>query len=661
MKEKTSQVHTLRKSLIRKSARRRPTERAGARRVVIVGLPNSGKSQLFNDLTGGHELVANYPLTTMEVKSRECVIDGEPFEIVDTPGLRGLYMQSDEERAARACILSGAAGLLVQCIDANRLKESLLLTADLVDLNVPIVLVLTAVGESTHRGIRIDAAGLSAFLGVPVAASEAPGKGIDDVRRALLSARIPSRSPDLGPVLETAVRGIQRLLPPERRCSRAIALLLLEGDPTLAGADLEAMTEGVERIRSGLTGKAPRMLGAMKSQWVDDIAERVSAKAGVGRPGFSETFARLCRHPVLGLPILGLFLCVIYLMVVYVAGNLSLLLTMTITDPVVSTVGRLLPDGFFKDLFIGPHGLLTLGLFNSLTTVLPILSVFFLVFGTLEDVGYLPNLAVLTRRVSEKIGLTGNAIIPLVLGFGCKTMATMTARTLASRKEKVIVITLIAFAVPCSAQMGLSIAILGQHGLRYFVVAFACLAAAEVVAGLLLNRLIPEDIHGRFMQELPPIRAPRPYAVLRKTGYRLVWFLREAIPIFLVASLAMFAIDKLGVLAALKQALRPVITGLFGLPMDMLDALLLTLARSEAAAGLIYTMARDGILTGTQSIIAIVLLTTFAQCFANIAAMFKEVGVRTAIIIVISIYAASFLFTGAVHGFLMLAGGVLRL
>ena len=131
----------------------------------------------------------------------------------------------------------------------------------------------------------------------------------------------------------------------------------------------------------------------------------------------------------------------------------------------------------------GPHGLLTLGLFNSLTTVLPILSVFFLVFGLLEDIGYLPNLAILTRRVAEKIGITGNAIIPLVLGFGCKTMATMTARNLQSRKEKIIVIALIAFAIPCSAQMGLSIAILGQHGLALFCRCLRIPRLAEVGVG----------------------------------------------------------------------------------------------------------------------------------------------------------------------------------
>jgi ferrous iron transport protein B len=237
----------------------------------------------------------------------------------------------------------------------------------------------------------------------------------------------------------------------------------------------------------------------------------------------------------------------------------------------------------------------------------------------------------------------------------------MTARSLQSRREKVIVVALIAFAIPCSAQMGLAIAILGQHGVGYFAAAFAFLAAAELGAGLVLNRLLPREEGGQFIQELPPIRLPRPSAVARKTAFRLLWFLREAIPIFLVAALAMFLIDTVGLLPLLKRLLHPFMTRWLGLPVDMVDALLLTLARSEAAAGVVLKMSRDGILNGAQSVVAVVLLTTFAQCFANIAAMFKEIGAKAAIITVACIYLLAFVYTGVVHEFLSLAARVARI
>ncbi len=645
-----------------------------ARLIDIVGLPNSGKSQLFNSLTGAYDIVSNYPQTTVEVPRHGVEADGEVWEYADTPGLHGLYIQSEEELAVRALLYAEPPDVIVQCVDANRFRESLLLTADLLSLGTPLVLVLTAVGETAQRGIHLDVAALSRLLGVPVVSSPAPGAGIAELKRVLrgrLEAPVPpSFDVEVDAAVDHAVQIIDSLRPGKARFPRASALLLLENDPsfrdfltsTLGPLD-PARAAGLESLKLHLLGRAPVMIEEKRALWVDGIARQVSTTGALPprRAGFSETFARLCRHPLYGLPILAFFLGIIYVMVVYVAGALSLLLTTTVTDPVVRGVGRLLPPGIWRDLLIGPHGLLTLGLFNSLTTVLPILAVFFFVFGMLEDIGYLPNLAILTRRVLSKIGITGNAVIPLVLGFGCKTMATMTTRTLKSRKEKLIAVALIAFAIPCSAQMGISIAILGHHGLKYFIAAFGLLAVAEVAAGLLLNRFIPDDTQSDFIQELPPIRIPSLAAVARKTGYRLVWFLREAIPIFLIAALAMFLIDLVGLLGVLKHALSPLITGWLGLPIDMVDALLLTLARSEAAAGLILRMSQSGALNGAQSIVAVILVTMFAQCFANIAAMFKEVGARASLVIVGSIYVLSFLYTAGVHELLVLTSGVLKL
>ena len=626
-------------------------------RIAVVGLPNSGKSQLCNSLTGTYALVSNYPQTTVAVAAHRISVDGHEWEVTDTPGLHGLFIQSEEEMVVRTLLFEQPPDILVQCVDAHRFRESLLLTADLTGLGIPLVLVVTAIGESVRRGLSIDTASLGRHLGLTVIASPRPGAGVTELRRALLGGIPAPRPLDFGGPLEAAIRATQELVPPTAAFARASAVLLLENDSSFVGTAVNGHAALLEEIRAGLAGTAPRLIAERRNRWVDGIAGSVTVTSG-GRaaPRFSETFARLCRHPLYGLPILAFFLGLIYVMVVYVAGALSLFLTVTITDPVVRLVGTLLPTGFWKDLLIGPHGLLTLGLFNSLTTVLPILSVFFMVFGLLEDVGYLPNLAILTRRVSAKLGITGNAVIPLVLGFGCKTMATMTARTIQSRKEKLIVIALIAFAIPCSAQMGLSIAILGAHGVRYFVAAFGLLAVAEVIAGLLLNRFLPSDGESQFIQELPPIRVPRVGAVARKTGYRLLWFLKEAIPIFLVAAAAMFAIDQLGLLALLKTALKPFVTGWLGLPLDMVDALLLTFARSEAAAGLILKMSHAGVLNGVQSIIAVVLITTFAQCFANIAAMFRELRARAALLIMLSIYAASFLYTGAVRALLGAVG-----
>jgi len=663
-------VPRLRMNRNRNYSHRYRLQPSAVKRICIVGLPNSGKTQLCNSLTGAYALVSNYPQTTVEITTYRCTVDGEDWEVTDTPGLHGLYIQSEEEMVVRARLFTNAADVLVQCVDANRFRESLLLSADLLGLGLPLILVLTAVGESARHGRTIETRALARIVGAPVVSSPRPGAGIPELRRLLRGApsapHPPVFGPDLDDAIEHASTGIAPFLPAGFHAGRAAALLLLENDPSFgemlsSDADRDQLRAPVlDAMRRHLPGMTSLVVGERRARWVDDVSDQVATRdAKPRRQRFSETFASMCRHPIYGLPILAFFLALIYVMVVQVAGALSLFLTTSLTDPLVAYVGRLMPNGFWKDMIIGPHGLLTLGLFNSLTTVLPILAVFFMVFGLLEDIGYLPNLAILTRRIAGHLGITGNAVIPLVLGFGCKTMATMTARNLSSRKEKLIVVSLIAFAIPCSAQMGLSIAILGQHGVRYFLLAFGFLGIIELAAGLILNRVIPGDTKSDFIQELPPIRLPHVGAVARKTGYRLLWFLKEAIPIFLIAALAMFAIEKLGILALLKKALEPFMTQWLGLPLDMVDALLLTLARSEAAAGMILRMARAGELSGLQSVVAVVLLTTFAQCFANIAAMFKEVGARAAIIMVVSIYCASLVYTGAVHAVLTLAGGAL--
>jgi ferrous iron transport protein B len=244
-------------------------------------------------------------------------------------------------------------------------------------------------------------------------------------------------------------------------------------------------------------------------------------------------------------------------------------------------------------------------------------------------------------------------VLSLVLGFGCKTMATLTVRGIPSRKERLITVYLIAFAIPCSAQLAISMAILGRVGLPAFLIAFATLALVEIAAGWVLNRLLPEDEHGDFIQELPPIRVPNLGAVLRKTGFRLYWFLKEALPIFLMAALALFLVDKSGLLGIFQKGLKPVVVNWLGLPLNMIEVLILTMARHEAAAGLIYSLVNQGALNYIQSIVAVTITIMFVPCFANIVAMCRQVGLRAGILITLAINLSSFILAGALNWLLV--------
>ena len=628
------------------------------KRIAIIGLPNTGKSQIFNNLTGEYTIVANYPLTTVEIKRTECRIGNQLYEVIDTPGLHCLYIHSEEELVVRDMIFSEKPDVIIQCIDANRLKQSLTLTADLLELGIPMVISLNAIDETTRKGIWIDSSGLSRLLGVPVVESMAmQGRGTEELKHAVGKARSGKWSVQYGEIIENGISAIESELPEDVDYRRKVAVLMLLNDPFLSDylenaygdEKIAQLRKQVNHVRRQFRGNLGRVINDRRSKWVNDTAEKVVRKQKISPGGISHVFAHSSRHPVLGLPILGFFLIATYLLVVHVAGFLEEHLSETIVDPTVGYISNLVRSAFWNDFLVGHYGILTLGLFNAICTVLPILFAFFLMFGFLEDIGYVPNLCVLTKRIFEKIGLTGRAVMPLVLAFGCKTMATLVTRGLASRKEKFIAVYLIAFAIPCSAQLAIDMGILGRVGFIAFLIAYGALAFVEIAAGAILNKMIKGEERSFFLQELPAIRAPNPKAIAIKTYYRLRWFLKEALPIFIIAAAALFIFDKTGILGLIKKLLSPVVVGWLSLPIDIVDALILSFARHEAAAGLLLNMVDQGALDYVQCIVAVVITTMFVPCFANIVAMCKEMGVRTGIAIAAAINISSFILAGILN------------
>jgi len=634
------------------------------RKIAIVGLPNTGKSQVFNNLTGEYALVANYPLTTVETKRARCGIDGETYEVIDTPGLHCLYIHSEEELIVRDLIFSEKPDLIVQCIDANRLKQSLTLTADLLELQIPLVISLNAIDETARKGIWIDSEGLSRLLSIPVVESVAvDGIGTDELKAAITRARTGKIALRYGDIVEDGISTIASVLPQDIGFERKAAVLLLLNDRFLVEriradygqAKADQLTEQVNKIRRQFRANLARVLNDKRSGWIDQTVDKVTRKQKIQPGRFSEAFGRLCRHPVFGVPILLAVVCVVFLLVVNVANAIAGWMDAALWVPVESRINEFVPSGFWHDFLIGDYGILSLGLANAFLTILPILTVFFFAFNILEDIGYMPNLCVLTKRLFEKIGLRGSAIMSIMLAFGCKTMATLTTKNLGSRKEKYISVYLIAFALPCAAQMALNMSILGRLGIGAFVIVFAVLSSVWISVGLILNRLLTDDNKSAFLQELPAIRLPNPKAVIVKTYYRLLWFIKEAVPVFIYAAVILFVVDKVGILDGTKNILKPVVNGMLGLPLQMVDALILTMARHEAAAGMIIKLVEKGQLNYVQCIVSVVITTMFVPCFANIMAMIKELGTTRAVIGVIIINCTAVFVAAVVNWVLVFA------
>jgi len=303
---------------------------------------------------------------------------------------------------------------------------------------------------------------------------------------------------------------------------------------------------------------------------------------------------------------------------------------------------------FVHDLLVGPYGAVTMALTYSIAIVLPIVGTFFFAFGFLEDSGYLPRLAVMVNRSFKAIGLNGKAVLPMVLGLGCDTMATLTARILETRRERIIVTLLLALGIPCSAQLGVILAMLGSVS-PWAAVLWALIVLGVLAAvGFLAARVIPGK-GSDFIIELPPIRMPKWENLLLKTVARLEWYLKEAVPLFILGTLILFAMDRFGLLRSLERAVSPVVEGVLGLPAAATAAFVVGFLRRDYGAAGLFALWKEGRLDPVQTLVSLVVITLFVPCIANFLVIVKERGLKTALAIVAFIFPFAILVGGAVN------------
>jgi len=602
------------------------------RRVLLVGTPNVGKSALFNALTGLRATVSNYPGTTVEVaRGRSSSPDG-PVEVVDSPGINSLLPLTEDERVTWDLVCRARrdpASAVVQVADAKDLRRALLLTLQLGQLEMPTVLSLNMSDEAEARGIRIDTEGLSRALGVPVRSTVATrGEGIAALRAAFAEARPPANH-----------------LPLPEDLAAPIASILAGKAPL---PDPESPPPFVARYHEAMLAHAMALSRRFSSgPETDSEAPQKGGTAFAGRLG------RLCIHPLWGWPVLLLVLLAVYEVVgVFGAGTLVDLIENGLfggyLNPWAKAAFAHVPSRLVGEIFVGPYGILTMGLTYGLAIVLPIVTTFFLVFGALEDSGYLPRLAVMSDRLLRVMGLNGKAVLPMVLGLGCDTMATMTTRILATRKERLLATLLLALGVPCSAQLGVILAMLGAVPLSAGLVWLAAMGAVMVAVGWLGSRLLPGRA-GEFVVELPPMRLPLASNVFAKTAARVEWYLKEALPLFVLGTFLLFLLDRLDLLRGVVRAGEPLVTGVLGLPPQASEAFLIGFLRRDYGATRLFDMSRSGGLDTVQLVTAMVAITLFIPCIANVFIIAKERGTRTALAMAAFIFPFAFAVGGLVR------------
>jgi ferrous iron transport protein B len=445
-------------------------------------------------------------------------------------------------------------------------------------------------------------------------------------------------------------------------------LLWLSGDPVatawlrarLDEPTVQHLVAGRDALAHAYTEPLAVAIQRTRLRFVEQVLAATVRQRG-GRTPLANHLGQLATHPIWGLPILAAVLYVLYWFVgVFGAGTLVGLLEERlfgefINPRVTESVQRLIPVPLAADFLVGEYGIWTMGITYALALLLPIVTTFFLAFGVLEDSGYLPRLAVLSNRLFRLLGLNGKAVLPMVLGLGCVTMATMTTRILESRRERLLVILLLALAVPCSAQLGVVMGMLASISLGATLIWAGVVAIILLVVGWLAARLVPGE-RSALVVELPPLRWPRLSNVGLKTLARLEWYVKEALPLFLAGTAIMFMLNAIGVLPWLIRAGEPLVVGWLGLPREASAAFLLGFLRRDFAATGLFVMQAHGGLNAAQVVVAMVTLTLFIPCIASVIMIAKERGARTAAALTALIFPLAFLIGGALNRVLQATG-----
>jgi ferrous iron transport protein B len=643
--------------------------------VVIVGSPNVGKSVLFNRLTGAYVTVSNYPGTTVEVTHGKARFGVHEVEVLDTPGMYNLLPITEEEQVARQILLTERPAVVVHVIDAKNIERMLPMTLQLIEAGLPLILVVNLMDEAERLGIQIDIDLLKKRLGVPVIGSAlSVGRGkkeiVDTLQQKVVGNTAwqspPANLIQYPPPVETAIAELSAALDHDHALSkRAMAVLLLQGDRQVT-ADIQSRTsEQCLEIDQAIhtaqaNGGQPLPFTITRAQ--QQAAQRLLAQAfhadQTAQPGFAARLSDAMIHPLTGIPILLLALFLLYEFVGVLGAQILVnwLETHVFANWLNPLVDQILatwvPWPALRSLIGGEFGVVTLGLRYAFAIILPIVGTFFIAFSIIEDSGYLPRLAMLIDRVFKKIGLNGRAVIPMVLGFGCDTMATLTTRTLETRRERVISTLLLSLAIPCSAQMGVMLALLA--GAPFLLPLWlAVVAGVFLLVGFLTARLMPGE-QPRFYMELPPLRLPRLRNVLVKTYTRMEWYLREVFPLFIVASVVIWVGTLTGLFDLAVKAMVPVVRWL-GLPDQTAVAFLFGFFRRDYGAAGLYDL--KDTMNAAQLLVAVVTMTLFVPCLAQFAVTVKERGWKTALAMAAFIFPFA-LFVGAALSWLLRLIGI---
>jgi ferrous iron transport protein B len=644
-------------------------------RVLVLGNLQSGKTSLLRRLSGERSTYMGIPGSShelevfpMALRRRLSLRDwlkerfhlgrtAAPFLLIDTPGTTTLLPQGEDEDVARDALLRLCPDVLLVVADAKSLRRSLAIVAHAAEFGLPMVLALNMMDEARQRGIEVDVTLLATHLGIEVVPTSATDdEGIGELAAALTRARLPQRLDIFSKGVERALDELKPLLEPLGPQGRGVALLALTQDPValrhvakmLGPQTVAVVSNVIEQARHSLSPSIEAYLNESLFRAAARLASKVVATRTAGKGRALDVLGRAAYHPVWGVLLAMAMVVALY----YWVGVLGATIVVDALDaqvfqkwlvPLVEAWTKSVPIAIVRDALVDPDfGLVPTGLFLAFGLVMPVLFFFYTAFGVLSDSGYLPRLSVLSDVLLRRIGLNGRAILPLAMGMSCVTMALLTTRMLSTRKERIIASFLLMLGMPCAPLLSVMFVVLGRMPVSASITVFGVLALQIVLAGALAARVLPGS-PGDFIIEIPPLRAPSARRVLGTAVRQTFRFMKEAVPFFLAASLALFVFQRIGGLAALEHAARPLVGGWLGLPDESVQVFVKTFVRREAGAAELNLLAPR--FTNLQVVVTLLVMTFLTPCANALIVLFKERGAKVASAIVAAVFLYA-LFTG---------------
>jgi ferrous iron transport protein B len=637
-------------------------------KVVLAGNLNVGKSALFSRITGVGVISANYPGTTVQFESSMVTHKGQRIEVFDLPGTYSLSGVTEDERVATTLLAEKAPDYVIAVLDATRLEQGLVLVLQLIELGYRVIIALNFMDQARKR-FTLDVDELSGILKVPVVPTVAlTGEGVDklmdfvvsgSVQRSYFVTRYDSH---IEAFLEEVAAGAVET--GSGYPIRGATIKLLEGNPYFTKqfspiikrlADewrkefREEHYEDVEvHIARDRYGEAGRIAGEVTA-WLPrremSIKDRIS---------------EFTLRPRTGIPLLISVLVSIFLSVVIIGGFLEELIldaytgvTGNVFDQLAALIGGTVGEAIASGIDLSIQAILAI--------VIPYILVFYLILGILEDSGYLPRAVMLLDGLMVRLGLHGRAIIPMVVGTGCNVPAILATRTLESKRERLILATIIVMAVPCSAQTVIIIGTVGQQsGLLWAGLIYLVLLALALVLGRVLHVVLRAE-PASLVIEIPELSMPSPSNILSKTWLRINDFFIIAFPLLLAGSLLLELLMAYNILDALVDPLSFITVGLLGLPPAIIVALIFGVLRKEMALQILFvifslTASADlgQVLTPQQLFVFALVMATYMPCIGVFSALTKEFGLKEAVAVSMASIAMAFLLGGTANFLLSL-------